>query len=326
MKKILLLSALVVLMITAKAQQDPQLNHWMFDKISFNPAAAGMDRMHSISGFFRSQWTNYAGNPNTFLANYNGYYNFGKQEIGLGATFFSDELGQETNTVGRLHGAYLKSVGGGTFSAGLSIGFLTKKLGNDWICSDPNDPNCGLDVAVPKTGTLAQSKPDLTLGLMYYKQNNYYVGLSMTHLTAGDLSKINMTVARHLYVMGGKNFDLNTAQPLTLRTNMLVKSDLKATPSADINANVLWNQMVWAGASYRTGDAVSPMIGFQKDFTPIVKGRTTTNLRLMIGYSYDVTTSDIRLYSDGSHDLFFTLSWRMTETPVRVKYGNPRFL
>ena len=33
------------------AQQDPQFSLWMFDRISFNPAAAGIDNMHQIQAF-----------------------------------------------------------------------------------------------------------------------------------------------------------------------------------------------------------------------------------------------------------------------------------
>jgi type IX secretion system PorP/SprF family membrane protein len=325
MRKSLLLIAVLAISLVSKAQQDPQLTNWMFDRLSFNPAAAGIDKMHSLTGFYRSQWMSYPGQPVTFLGNYNGLYNFGGQNIGLGFSLFSDQLGQETNTLGRLSAAYLKNINGGTFSAGLSLGFLGKKLGKNWICSDPTDPTCGLDGAVPKSN-LAQNTFDLGLGIMYYKENNYYVGVSATHLTAPQLDKLSMQAARHFYVMGGKNFALNTADPMVVRTNVLLKTDAKATPTVDINANLLWNDMAWGGISYRPGDAIAPMAGFQYKLPQRTKGRTTLEHLFRLGVSYDATTSALKTYSSGSLEVFGTYAWRLTEVPLRVKYGNPRFL
>jgi type IX secretion system PorP/SprF family membrane protein len=326
MKKSILLLAAVLVIFSVKAQQDPQLNHWMFDRMSFNPAATGMDRMNMVQAFYRTQWVNFSGQPRTFLFNYNGHFNFGGHDVGIGGSVFSDRLGQETNTIFRLHGSYIKNINGKSLSFGLTLGGVNKQIGNQWICSDPSDPTCRQDNAIPTATNQAATALDVGLGIMYYQQDNFYVGLSSTHLPAGDYRDLNMKSARHYYLMGGKNFPLNTAQPLVVRTNALVKTDLGATPSADLNANVLWNKMFWGGLSWRTGDAISPMVGFQYNGAPMVNGRRTTNWYAMLGYSYDITTSEIRTYSAGSHDIFVTFAWKVSETPLRVKYGNPRFL
>ena len=74
----------------------------------------------------------------------------------------------------------------------------------------------------------------------------------------------------------------------------MLKSDWNAKPAYDLNANVLFKNMLWGGLSFRPGDAVAPMVGFQKVFAEKVSGRTTFNQTFRMGYSYDVTTSDIR--------------------------------
>ena len=78
-KKNIFLILSVVLVGRGFAQQDPQFTQWMFDKISFNPAFAGMDRLHTIQAFHRDQWDGFGGDPKTYLFNYNGYAPVGEQ-------------------------------------------------------------------------------------------------------------------------------------------------------------------------------------------------------------------------------------------------------
>jgi hypothetical protein len=63
-------------------------------------------------------------------------------------------------------------------------------------------------------------------------------------------------------------------------------------------------------------DAVVPMIGFQKDIgSGIAK----------IGYSYDITTSQLRRYSSGTNEIM--LSFCMKPKPViPIKVKTVRFL
>jgi len=124
-------------------------------------------------------------------------------------------------------------------------------------------------------------------------------------------------------VMGG--YQLPLGSDLALRPNVLIKSDFAAT-QFDLNADVLWNNMLWGGLSFRPKDAISPYVGFQTMFEPI-KGQTSLiNHGLKLGYSYDVTTSDLKDYSAGSHEIFLTYCLGFSEIPIRARHSNPRFL
>jgi hypothetical protein len=97
---------------------------------------------------------------------------------------------------------------------------------------------------------------------------------------------------------------------------VLVKSDAAST-QIDLNVNVLFNKMVWAGVSYRFADAVAPMLGYQKQ----IGGGL-----MRIGYAYDVTTSKLKGYSNGSHDIMVNYCFNL-DKPIPVqKSKNPRFL
>jgi type IX secretion system PorP/SprF family membrane protein len=292
----------------------------MFERLSFNPATAGLDEMHCLTMMYRDQWDGLDKDPKTALFNYSGLF---KGKHGGGLTLYNDVLGQEQNTIFRLAYAYHHKIPttGAKFSAGLAVGQYGKKLGNEWISIDPFES----DPLIPNEESAASSI-DLNLGVMYSKKDEYYVGLSSTHLTEAELDNLSITVARHYYFMGGYNFQISGPEML-LRTNVLAKSDFNAS-IFDINANVLYKQSnwgVWAGLSFRPSDAIAPMLGFETNWSSEDQG-SKSNHKLMLGYSFDSTTSELKNYSTGSHEIFVTYCFNFERIITLNKHGNPRFL
>ena len=77
--------------------------------------------------------------------------------------------------------------------------------------------------------------------------------------------------------------------------SFLVKYEKPAPVKIDIGARVIYKKQVWLGLVYRHKDAVSALIGYMyKDY-------------LTIGYSYDFTTTIVRKYSSGTHELMLGL-------------------
>ncbi len=326
MKKSLLLITLATSSLFVQAQQDPQLTMWQYDRVSFNPAAAGMNCMHCLTVFHRDQWDGFDKDPKTYLMNYDGLWaENGKIPafsggLGAGLSFMTEVLGQQQNTVGRLSFApKFVMNNGSTFSIGLSLGFYGSKLGSNWVYIDPDDPT------IPENEITANTF-DLGVGATLSKQGQYYVGVSATHLTAGELKNMNIKTARHYYFMGGYEYGLGSSG-LVLRPNALIKTDFNAT-QFDINADVLWNNMLWGGLAFRPGDAIAPYVGFQTSFAPTKLGPKSDLCEhgLKIGYSYDVTTSDIKDYSAGSHEIFISYCVKICPIVIKAKNHNPRFL
>ena len=164
---------------------------------------------------------------------------------------------------------------------------------------------------------------DAGLGLAIYKPGKFHFGLSAVHLNAPELSEVNIQMARHYYLTGGVELPLGT--DLALRPNVIAKSDGKST-QFDINTDLIWNNMIWGGLAYRYTDAVCPYVGFQTNFSPIVGKLNVVNSGLRIGYSYDVTTSDLSQYSSGSHEVFLNYFMSLSAIPIKAKHSNPRFL
>ena len=102
---------------------------------------------------------------------------------------------------------------------------------------------------------------DADLGVMYRVPGSYYAGISTTRIAATDLKDLNISSVRHLYLQAGYEQGLGDGS-LRLRSHLLAKTDLNAT-SVDLHANVLWNDLLYGGISFRPGDAVAPVLGFE---------------------------------------------------------------
>ena len=336
MKKVLFGLFLLTLGYTAKAQQDYQFTHYMYDKLSFNPGYAGLNKSICGTLIFREQWADFSGNPTTALINVHSPVKMLRG--GLGFTYVSDKLGFESNNLARLSYSYHMGLGVGDLGIGISAGILQKSIQADWITPDGTPAIDDASIAVSGAYGLV---PDFNLGV-FYQQNQLYMGISVTHLYAPDLTdlkdtsnnsflaqlvkdpddpalwegnNLNISNAKHFWITAGYEYDMGP--DLKLRPSILAKSDAAST-QLDVNINVLYKSMIWGGVSYRVSDAIAPMVGYQNND---VGGGT-----LRIGYAYDVTTSQIKGYSNGSHDIMVNYCFNLDKPKPLQKSKNPRFL
>ena len=302
----------------AFGQQDPQMTQWFNDLAAFNIGAAGEDDLTHVNAWYRNQWMGVNGAPITTMINVNTKAGFIPGALGL--QLYQDEIGQESNTMVKLGYAYhLPTLANGAHvGVGLNVSLFSKSFDANWIAVDgvANDP------AIP-TGNGSGTSTDVDFGIFMRKGNDYYAGLSMTHLAEVQLSSLNIVPTRHYYFMGGYNYPLS-GDALVLRSNVLAKTDLNAT-ALDINVNVLWEDLLWGGLTYRPGDAVGPSAGIQYRVNK-KEGITTSEQVFKLGAAYDLTTSELNAYTPGSAELFLSYAFKFITTPVENKYANPRFL
>jgi type IX secretion system PorP/SprF family membrane protein len=74
----------------------------------------------------------------------------------------------------------------------------------------------------------------------------------------------------------------------------------------DLGARVFYKNKIWVGATYRTKDAIAAMLGY------------THKENLTFGYSYDITTSNLKNYNNGTHELIIALRFKAPAAPVAV--------
>lgn len=312
MRGILTAAVCAVVASASFAQQDPQYTQYMFDRLSVNSGVAGTSGNICLTALLRQQWSGFDGAPKTGLINLQGP--LAKINSGIGLSVYFDKLGQENSTIARLHYSYHFHPGGGTGTLGVGIyaGLSSRTLGNKWVAVDPVSD----DAAIPDNGVSA-SGFDLGGGI-YYTTPKFWAGISSTQLPETELKEVSIQNKRHYYVQAGYDWQFKNPK-LALEPSILLKSDGTST-QFDINALLMYNKMVWLGVGYRTEDAISPMIGYQ---TSVGKNKTSM---LRLGYSYDVTTSELKNYSSGSHELMLNYCFKIVKPKVIEIYGSPRFL
>ena len=282
------LSILFLLLIVscANAQQRPLQSLYMFDPLLVNPAYAGTQVQLSATAIYRNQWVNLDGAPKTFTQTVHS--GFRKYRVGLGFILSNDQIGIH-NDVG-FYGVYsykLPITKKGMLSFGLQGGF--NNLRSNYSLLDPKDPNY-----IVSGGLIANRfNPNVGAGL-FYRQNTFYVGLSVPYMlnnkvvgleNFGNIAKQH----RDYYLMGGFTKVLSNIVKFVPST--LIKYQDDAPLTFELNAFLVFYNAVGIGCSYRFSDSVIPMFELQ------------LNDNFHVGYAYDVTTSALNQYSNGSHEI-----------------------
>jgi type IX secretion system PorP/SprF family membrane protein len=305
MKKLKLVAVIALTSCTSVfAQQDPQFSQNMFNKLFTNPGYTGSSEGICGSLLYRNQWTGFEGNPSTVVFGIDAPVEFLKGGLGL-SVMATDELGFEKTFAAKLSYAFRFNVGQGNLAIGVDAGMVQKSLGSDFIYIDPLDP------LIPTSNQSGSVVPDLGAGI-YYNSDKLYAGISASHLTEGevDYGDFSTKLARHHYLMAGYRIEFSPSMSLT--PSVFVKNVADQT-QVDVNAKLDFNNRFWAGASYRLDDAIVVMAGMN----------ILPNLRL--GYSYDLTTSELRNYSSGSHEIMLGYCYKIKKkvTPI---IRNVRFM
>jgi len=294
------------------AQQDPQFTQYMFDRLSINPGVAGTTGQICATALLRQQWTGFEGAPKTGL--FNAHMPIKKISSGIGISVYLDELGQQKSTFARLSYSYhVKNVFNGTLGIGLYAGMGSHTLGRNWISHDPFVD----DSSIPDNGA-SEGGFDLGAGL-YYVGQNLWVGASVTHIPQTELKDVSIMMSRHYWLQAGYDYKIGGDETYILQPSALVKSDANST-QLDLTGTLLYNKTVWLGVTYRTEDAIAALIGYQ-----MAVGKQNPGM-IRVGYSYDMTTSELKNYSSGSHEVMVNYCFNIVPRVFDFRYKHPRFL
>ncbi len=299
MKQIIIISILV-LSFTVRGQQLPQQTQFMFNQYAFNPAFAGVTDSWEAVANNRYQWIGITDAPRTFTMTAQGP--FKNEKMGIGGFVYTDIVGP-TRRLGfqASYSYHLQLSETIKLSLALSFGFNEWLLDADKITTvDDNDPFFS-------NGLIKSFSPDGKFGFYLYHKN-WYVGGALPQLIHNKLKFKSVVVDTrsyledHFYLNAGYIFRLGDDWQIEPTT--LVKIAYPAPTKIDFAVKVMYKNAVWLGGGYRTNDAFYAMIGYNHD------------QKIKLGYSYDFTTTALKSYSNGSHELF------MAVTFGRIKQGN----
>jgi len=290
------------------AQQEPQFSQNMFNILTVNPGYAGSNDAICATALYRNQWTGFVGAPKTGLLNVEAPVKLLKG--GLGLTIISDELGLDNTMFLKLSYAFHMNIGVGKLGIGLQAGLTNKTLEASRFNAFVSD---GSDQTIP-TQDISAGSPSFGFGL-FYKTDLYYLGLSSTQLAEPSVgySNFDYKLKRHYYVKGG--FSRRLSSNLELQPSLFFKFDPPVAPQIDINALLKYNNQFWGGVSYRVMDvdALVALFGFSWN-------------NVKFGYSYDMTFSELRGFSSGSHEIMVGYCFKLNEKIEAQRYRNVRFL
>ena len=304
---------LVIIIHPVLSQQDPLSSHYMFNTLTYNPGVAGTSGMICATALNRQQWVGFKGAPATTVFNISAPIAPFKVKSGVGLLVESDNIGFDKDINLSASYSYLMELGTGKLGVGLSLGMINKTLSPNWSIptGDSHTPASG-DPLIPEN---KESYVAFDAGLgVFYKTDKYYGGFSITHLNQPKFkfSKGTPYISRHFYLTAG--YVLQMSNPsLELLPSIFAFSDGKVVQFT-VTSLIRYNKKVWGGVSYRAGDAVIGMVGFE-----LFNG-------VRLGYAYDFTLSDVRKSSSGSHEFMVNYCFDLNMGKSPMKYKSIRFL
>jgi len=304
MKKIFILILGVVSVITVSAQQVPQFTQNMFNKLANNPGFAGSRGAISTSILHRSQWMGFGedGGASASTQNFSVDAELPFLYGGVGLNVVKDNIAQFSNLGLQASYAYRTELGVGQIGMGMSVGMFQSGTDGGFNPALP-------DPSVPM-GIVSGSSLDIGAGI-YYNTQDVYIGFSSAHMTEPTIEWTDgqdFDLTRHYFLIAGYYHELSPL--LSLNPSIYLKSD-GATSQLDINTNLIYNNKMWGGVSYRLGEGVSLLAGMN------------VNEDLRFGLGYDVTMMNAM-----SNSLEFMLGYnfKIKTNKAVSKYKNPRFL
>lgn len=280
---------LVMAVITVNAQQEPTYTQYMFNTQTINPAYAGTWGTTGFMALAREQWTGISNAPSTQTFTFQTLHK--NEKVGLGLNVIADKFGLEKRLSAFADYSYLVKLDDELkLRMGLKLGFSSYSNNlEEYQIIEPNDPRF--------QGEIQQNfMPNFGVGAFMYK-DKYYLGLSIPKILQNEFENnfnnfSTQAEIRHFFLMGGYVFNLS--ENIQFKPTFLGKITSGAPAQFDLTTNFLIANRVWLGAMYRTGDA----FGFLAQWV--------ISNKLRFGYSVDFTTSKLRSYQNGTHEVMIS--------------------
>lgn len=308
--------------VSLTAQQRPYYTQYILNNYIVNPAVAGIENYWDVKASHRLQWVGLQDAPvTTYLTiqgplHKNDYeretattfhapgqnprgtaywneYTSPAPHSGVGFTILNDVTGPLNRFAA--YGTYAYHLGLSphtSLSVGLSAGITQMSLNVNKLNFGTTNP---VDPAVYGTGILNRLKPDISAGAWLYSRD-YFIGLAFQQIVPEQIAFSDNSVALqngklvpHTFLTAGYRVPLS--EDISFLPSIMVRYINPLPIGFDFNAKFQYQDLLWAGASYRYQDGFAAMVG--------VNISNTVN----IGYSYDVTTSQLNTVSKGTHEI-----------------------
>ncbi len=289
MKKVLYIVFIffIVCCFNLKAQQLPLYTNYVLNNYAYNPAVAGYKPHAVVNINYRNQWAGFKDAPKTYLVSLHS--SVGKlKKVGVGVLINSDNTGLLGKTTGQLTFAYhIKLNKTYKLGFGVSAGMVQYRI----KLYDAKTADAGDELL---TGNLLSNNVfDSNAGLYLYSDKLFF-GISGYQFLANKITwkDSKSRLSPHIYATIG--YAIHASKKLVIEPSALLKFNSPTPMQPEFSMRGIYKNLFWIGGSYRLNDAVSGLVGV------ILKEKLT------IAYSYDFSTSKIRKYNSGSHEISLT--------------------
>lgn len=274
----------LILTLASFGQQRPVTSTYVFNGMALNPAYAGILNVFSATFTNRDQWINIEGAP--IIQSAMIHNSFNSNRVGAGLIMTRDKVGVHEDM--GLYGAYSYKIrtSAGVLSMGLQAGFNNRQ--SNYTESNAFDPTDDTYV------NLSRFSPNFGAGV-YFSNTRLFAGISVPYMLTNKIFDIETDVptnakeSRYYYANGGVIFELGPS--VKISPSFLLRMQERIPFGWDLNTLVIFDDIAYAGVSYRSGDALMFMSQF------------ILNENFRVGYAYDAITSPLTQYSKGTHEI-----------------------
>jgi len=291
MRKVFIVSCFIFASLTSlKAQQQATYAQYMFNGLAINPAYAGSHGALSASFLSRFQNVGLEGAPNT--QTFSAHSPLVNQRMAIGFMVVHDKIGVIGETgINAIYAYKIPVSPQATLSFGLQAGIGMYNARYSQLETYQPDLLFAQDIQ--------QTRPNIGAGV-FLDHKFWYVGLSMPHMVNNVFSRTSdfetIYQSTPLILSGGYVFTLNPM--FKIKPNFLFKVVDERPVELDINAHVLFDEVLWFGLSYK----------FSNAFTMMTELQLTDQLRF--GYAYSITTGPIKSAELGSHEILLNYRFK----------------
>ncbi|MEZ4811184.1 MAG: type IX secretion system membrane protein PorP/SprF [Allomuricauda sp.] len=289
--KFQILIAVVVLSLSASAQQDPSYAFYRYNMNIYNPAFAGSSEGAEFSLGVRSQWAGVEGAPESQSAIFGMPVG---RNVGLGVSILNDRTFIEQQTWVAIDISYYIDL-----DEDHRLYFGIKGSANSY---DANTDGL-ITYGVGQDGTLmnyeSRFTPNVGAGA-YLKHDRYFVSLSAPKLLTPDRLQERDgnaylgTDRMHAYLSGGYTFLLG--KTLDLKTMGMLRYVNASPVSLELTSILDFGERFEFGASYRFDESIGGLFLFN-----ISNG-------FNLGYAYETSIQNsIDGLDNNTHELFMRL-------------------
>lgn len=279
------------------AQQNSQYTQYMYNMSVINPAYSGSSGIPVVRVAGRTQWVNILGAPRT--ASFSIDAPVGRS-VGLGFSVIHDRVGPVRENIVTGDFSYtIFTSDEGRLAFGLKGGFRSFDIGT-LTTIDPDPINVPINRISAVVGA----------GVFYYT-DKFYAGFSSPNLLKTKYDDRDVAVitdandSAPFYLTSGYVFDIT--DNIKLKPSTMFKMAAGSPLSIDLSTNLLINNNLEFGLSYRFDDSMAAMIGIQ------------ASQKIRFGYAFEYSTSNFGRFNSGTHELLLIYKFN------RRDMKSPRF-